>query len=63
MSRLEFGVPVSHVDVNLADPLRFESQAAYLERLGLVLPGKDKRLKPRDFEPEMIPIDAEGEAA
>jgi hypothetical protein len=35
------------------DPPRFESQATYLQRLGLLLPGERKRLKPSDFEPEL----------
>jgi hypothetical protein len=36
------------------DPPVYESQAAYLERLKLFLPGERKRLKPKDFEPENV---------
>ncbi|MGR9372310.1 hypothetical protein [Rhizobium leguminosarum] len=35
------------------DPPRFESEAAYLDRLGLFLPGERKRLSQVDFEPEV----------
>lgn len=37
-----------------ADPPRYESEAAYLERLGLLLPGERRRLSPDDFEPVSI---------
>ncbi len=37
-----------------ADPPRYESQAAYLRRHKLFLPGEEKRLTPADFEPEMV---------
>lgn len=36
------------------DPPTYESQAAYLDRLGLLLPGERRRLKPADFEPESV---------
>lgn len=36
------------------DPPRFESQASYLKRLGLLLPGEERRLRPADFEPELV---------
>ncbi|HJU18585.1 MAG TPA: hypothetical protein VJ770_19205 [Stellaceae bacterium] len=36
-----------------ADPPVFESQAAYLDRHGLFLPGERRRLKAADFEPEI----------
>jgi hypothetical protein len=46
------------IDVN--DPPRFESQASYLKRHGLLLPGEAKRLKAADFEPELVlPSDEE----
>jgi hypothetical protein len=35
-------------------PPVYESQAAYLDRHGLPLPGERLRLKPKDFEPEVI---------
>jgi hypothetical protein len=43
--------------VNPNDPPAYESQAAYLRRLGLLLPGELKRLTDRDFEPELL-VDA-----
>ena len=49
------GVP-DLVDVDPADPSLFESQAAYLRRHGLLLPGEARRLRPRDFEPERIKL-------
>jgi hypothetical protein len=36
------------------DPPRFESEAKYLLRLGLLLPGERERLCPRDFWPELV---------
>lgn len=36
------------------DPPRFESQAAYLKRQGLLQPGEERRLKSAAFEPEVI---------
>ena len=40
--------------IDPADPPRFESQAAYLERHGLLFPNEKRRLKPMDFQPEAI---------
>ena len=34
---------------------RFESQAAYLERLSLLAPGEARRLRAEDFQPEPLP--------
>lgn len=42
------------VAVDPNDPPKFESQAAYLKRLNLFAPGEERRLKPADFEPEVI---------
>jgi hypothetical protein len=45
-----------------APPL-YESQAVYLERHGLLLPGERRRLRKADFEPEKItvePLDEDG---
>ena len=42
------------VAVDPDDPPSFESQAAYLKRLGLLLPGEEKRLVRHDFAPEAI---------
>jgi hypothetical protein len=47
------GVPI---DPN--DPPIFESQAAYLGRHGLLLPGERKRLTAEDFEPEAVTAEA-----
>jgi hypothetical protein len=41
--------------VDPSDPPRFESQAAYLRRLKLLLPDEERRLGPADFEPEVVP--------
>ena len=38
------------------DRPQFESQAAYLRRLGLFMPGERKRLKKADFEAETAPF-------
>lgn len=50
----EFGIPTLWEDAphDPAKPALFESQAAYLDRHGLFLPGERKRLKAADFEPE-----------
>jgi hypothetical protein len=42
------------VAINPDDPPTYESQAAYLERHSLLLPGERKRLKKQDFEPEVV---------
>jgi hypothetical protein len=44
------------IPVNPDDPPRFESQASYLRRFGLLLPGEERRLGPSDFEPEVITL-------
>jgi hypothetical protein len=38
------------------DPPRYEAQAAYLERHGLLLPGERRLLRKRDFEPERVEL-------
>jgi hypothetical protein len=40
------------------DPPRYESQATYLDRRGLLLPGERKRLTEADYAPELV--DAQG---
>jgi hypothetical protein len=45
------------VPVDPKDPPTFESQAAYLKRLGLLLPGEENRLAPDAFTPERIEPD------
>jgi hypothetical protein len=42
------------VAVDPSDPPSFESQAAYLKRLKVLLPGEEKRLTRHDFAPEAI---------
>lgn len=61
------GTLLGSVDVRPADALvqlvdssdrpRFESQAAYLDRLGLLLNGERERLSPADFRHEVITVD------
>ena len=61
----EFGLPAEGwcrrgdsfsrgVAVDPADPPKFESEASYLARHKLFLPGERARLCPRDFWPERI---------
>lgn len=50
------------VAVSPLDPPRFESQAAYLRRLGLLQPGELRRLKDSDFEPEVLALEMWSEA-
>jgi hypothetical protein len=49
-----FGKGFSGVAIDPEDPPIYESQAAYLKRLGLLLDGELKRLKKADFEPEAV---------
>jgi hypothetical protein len=44
----------SGVAIDPDDPPTLESQAAYLERHGMFLPGEPKRLTDDDFEPESV---------
>ena len=39
------------------DPPIFESQAAFLKRLKLLMPGESRRLKADAFEPEILPAE------
>ena len=39
------------VAIDADDPPMFESEASYLDRLGLFLPGEKKRLKKADWDP------------
>lgn len=43
--------------IDPADPPTFESQAAYLDRLGLLVEGERERLTKRDFSPEIITLE------
>jgi|SRR5579862_1038109 len=48
------GLPDS-CDLDVDDgPFIFESQASYLKRLNLLSAGERRRLKPKDFEPEVM---------
>ncbi len=42
------------VAIDPGDPPRYESEASYLRRLGLLLPGESKRLRKADFDPEVV---------
>jgi hypothetical protein len=42
------------VAIDAEDPPTFESQAAYLKRLGLFLAGEERRLKKADWETESV---------
>jgi hypothetical protein len=42
------------VAIDPIDPPRYESQAAYLKRMGLFLVGEERRLRKADFEAETI---------
>ncbi len=50
------GIPMYWLDSSIdpGDPPRYESQAAYLARLGLLAPGERRRLGAAAFEPEAI---------
>ncbi len=56
----ELGIPA----LDPENPPVYESEAAYLARLGLLLPGERKRLKKADFEPvsllDILTLDDEG---
>src|SRR2546430_12621096 len=50
---LAYGVPrVWHFSE--ADPPQYESEASYLKRLNLLLPGERRRLKQSDFTPQFV---------
>ena len=67
--RLPFGRPVDfvreswvdedddRVPFDPKDPPRYESQAAYLERHGLLVTGERRRLRAADFEVEIVAAD------
>jgi hypothetical protein len=48
------GIPTPWETIDADDRPRFESQAAYLKRYGLFLPGEEERLTAADFEPEVV---------
>ena len=62
------GTAFEGVPIDAEDPPRFESEASYLERHGLFLPGEKDRLSKADFEFEVVmpysdPDEADPEAA
>ena len=56
-----FGIPEDFRDLNPANPPCYESQAAYLRRHGLLEPGEARRLKAKDYEPEVVSPESENE--
>jgi hypothetical protein len=50
----EEGEDFSGIPIDLNDPPMYESQAAYLNRHGLWIPAERRRLRKRDFKPEMV---------
>ena len=64
----EFGLPtiwvqqggfLAGIAVDPSDPPTFESEAAYLRRLGLLQAGESERLSKADYEPEAIKGESE----
>jgi hypothetical protein len=53
---LDRGLPVHWTEKDPHDPPSFEAEAAYLKRLGLLLPGEARRLTAEDFEPEAVGV-------
>ena len=47
-------------EINPADPPAFESEATFLKRNGLLLPGEDDRIKHRAWQPEKIHLEESG---
>lgn len=52
----DFGLPCQWHEFEEADPPQFESQAAYLRRLGLLTPSELRRLSAADFDPELLAL-------
>jgi len=51
--------PVDFVPFDPAAPPKYESQAAYLKRHGLLFEAEARRLHPRDFKPERVGAEVE----
>lgn len=49
------------VAIDPEDPPEFESEATYLDRLGLLLPGEKRRLRKADWESEVVMPTEDGE--
>jgi len=50
----EYDHPPGTVVIDRADPPRFESEAFFLRRLNLLLPGEARRIRKADFAPEVV---------
>jgi hypothetical protein len=48
------------VPISATDPPRYESEASFLKRHKLLLPGEVRRLRHADFEPETVEADRYG---
>ncbi len=59
--RLGDGTVYAGIALDVADPPRIESQASYLKRHGLFMPGEERRLPADAFEPELVLPDAAAE--
>jgi hypothetical protein len=55
-----YGSGFRGVPIDPADPPRYEAQASYLSRHGLLRAEERARLTPKDFEPELV-LPAEGD--
>lgn len=51
---LKWGLPQYWHNFNESDPPKFESEASYLRRHGLLFKSEEKRLTAADFEPDAI---------
>jgi len=49
------GIPRQWFDVSHVNPPVFESQASFLKRNQLFLPGEEAQLHPSDFSPQILP--------
>jgi len=55
------GIPDDWRDTDPANPPQFESQATYLRRHNLLEPCEERRLRPKDYEPEIVSVEIEDE--
>src|SRR5829696_9555016 len=53
--------PFAGVSIDPDNPPRYESEAEYLRRHGLLTRGEERRLTPADFEPEMLVDETDGQ--
>ena len=56
------GMPTGWYSADPAEPPTFESQAAYLDRHALLVPGERRRLRVADFAPVAVEVNAEAAA-